>query len=75
MCLNERMKNFWSKLDMTAIRANGQAYLAELEKHGHVLPSLEHLQLKATTPILQSHPTTELQGFAEDDHPPLNRKQ
>jgi hypothetical protein len=68
------MSNFSTKLNMDDIRREGQIFLAALERLGKELPSLEVQHSKATSPFLKSGPTSELQGFAEDAHPPLNRK-
>jgi hypothetical protein len=35
------MKDLATKPDMVAIRLEGQAFLAEIEYRGHILPSLE----------------------------------
>jgi hypothetical protein len=69
------MVEFVTKLDTSKIRNDGQAYLAELEKRGYVLPSLENLRLKTETPVPQSQTSAELQGFAKDEQQSLNRKQ
>jgi hypothetical protein len=35
------MKDIATKPDMAAIRHEGQTFLVEIEKRGHILPSLE----------------------------------
>ena len=37
------MTDLTTKPDMVAIRREGQAFLAEIESRGHVLPSLENV--------------------------------
>jgi hypothetical protein len=67
------MNNVPTKPDMASIRREGQAFLAEIESHGHVLPSLEDVDgIKPDSTIPESR-TRQMAGFAEDQKPQVIR--
>jgi hypothetical protein len=59
------MRQFATKLDMNAIRLEGQSYLSNLEQQGHVLPSLHEEKLQLAMPTQRDGHVEELQGFSE----------
>ncbi len=63
------MKDFATKPDMIAIRREGQAFLAEIEKRGHILPSLEDVQSMKTYIAVRETGSDEFAGFTEDRKP------
>jgi hypothetical protein len=67
------MKDFATKPDMVAIHREGQAFLAEIEKRGHVLPSLEDVNGMKQYSMISEPRSRQLVGFAEDQKPQVIR--
>ena len=67
------MKNLATRPDMVAIRREGQVFLAEIEKRGHILPSLEDVHDVEPYSTIHETGSNEYAGFAEDRKPQVIR--
>jgi hypothetical protein len=67
------MKDLATKPDMVAIRREGQAFLAEVESRGHILPSLDDVNGTKPYSTISEPRSRQLAGFAENQKPQVIR--